>query len=91
MRHDRLYDVRWDFLKLVTFQWISTLDKMKHKSAADVVTATAVTLLLVCRRFGLEPRRVMDTAERIVRRAEDVNPQYPRAISQYLAEEFTDE
>ena len=91
MRHDRLYDVRWDFLKLVTFNWISGLDKMKHKSAADVVISTAVALILICRRFKLDARRVMDTADRIIRRAEDVTPQYPRAISQYLREEFTDE
>jgi len=91
MRHDRLYEVRWHFVKSVAFSWIDRLDKVKQKSAPDVVASTAIVLILICERFNLNPRAVMDTADRIVRRARDVNPQYPRAISQYLQEEFDDE
>jgi hypothetical protein len=49
-----------------------------------------VTFLLTCRRFGLEPRRVLEISERTLRRAADVEPQYPRAISAYLEQEVRD-
>lgn len=91
MRHDRLYDVNWHLLRHVTFGWIDRLDKVKQKTPADIVMAAAINLLLICERFGLDPRRVMDTADRVVRRARDVAPQYPRAIEQYLKEELRDE
>jgi len=91
MRHDRLYDVKWALLRHASFAWIDSMDRLKMRHPADVVMATAVCLILICQRFGLEPRRVMDTADRVLRRAKDVTPQYPRAIEHWLKEEFSDE
>jgi hypothetical protein len=90
MRYDKLYDVDWHLLRHVTFGWIDAIGRIKRASPADVVVAAAINLLLVCERFKLNPRRVMDTADRVVRRARDVAPQYPRAIEQFLNEEFQD-
>jgi len=90
MRYDRLYDVDWHILRHVTFSWIDTFGRIKKTRPADIVVAAAINLILICERFKLDPRRVMDTADRVVRRARDVAPQYPRAIEQFLREEFTD-
>lgn len=90
MRPDRLYDVNWNLLRHVTFSWIDKLAKVKQKSPADVVVAAAINLLLVCERFGLDPRDTMQTADRVVRRAREVTPQYPRAIEMYLNRELPD-
>lgn len=91
MRHDRLYDVQWHIVKSVLFGWIDRLDKLKQKRAEDVVISTAIALHMICARFALNPRAVMDTADKVIRRATLVDPQYPRAIAQFLREEFRDE
>ena len=77
MRLDALYDVKWWLIKQASFAWIDVLDKIKHKTPAQVVTATAVTFLLVCERFDLDPRHVLTVADRVVRRARDVDPPSP--------------
>jgi len=88
MRYDRLYDVRWRWIKQVSFAYLDTLDKISHKTPAQVVSGVAVLFLLVCERFELDPRRVLETADRILRRARDVEPMYPRGIAEYLTREL---
>lgn len=88
MRHDRLYDLRWREIRQVAFSWIDQLDRIAHKRPAQVVGGLAVVFLLVCERFKADPRRVLETAERILRRAQDTEPMYPGAIRDYLRSEM---
>lgn len=90
MRHDRLYDVQWRQVKQAAFAWIDSLQRLKHTAPVQVVTGTALNFLLVCERFKLNPRRVLETADKVLRRAREADPQYPRAIAQYLKEELRD-
>ena len=88
MRHDRLYDVQWALVKQVSFAYLTQLDKIKIRNPSQVVVGIAVLFLLVCERFRLDPPRVLETAGRVLRRARDVEPQYPRGIAEYLQKEL---
>lgn len=90
MRLERLYDVRWELLRHVTFNWIDRLDKQKIKRPVDVIAGLGVLFLLVCERFDLNPREVLTVADRVLRRAREVTPQYPRAMETWLREEVPD-
>tara|TARA_Y100000361_G_scaffold117303_1_gene108436 strand:+ start:373 stop:657 length:285 start_codon:yes stop_codon:yes gene_type:complete len=93
MRFDRLYDVRWDLIRLVTFAWLTRLDQAtgnKRPAPADVVMAAAINFILVVERFGVNPREVLTVADRVIRRADDVSPTYTRAIRGFLKEELPD-
>lgn len=91
MRHEALYDVHWRMVKRAALSWLDRVqDIAKGESPAQIVIATAVLFLMVCKRFNLNEREVLTTADRVLRRAWDVDPQYPRAIQQYLREEMTD-
>lgn len=90
MRLERLYDVQWRVVKQATMGWLKQLDDIKIRNPAQVVTAVAVLFLLTCERFGLRPSEVLTVADRVVRRATDVDPQYPRAVREYLREELSD-
>ena len=81
-----MYDVRWQDVRLVAFSWIDAIQRIKQRPA-QMVVGLAVTFLLVCHRFGLEPRDVLEVAARVLNRARDVTPQYPRGIEEYLRNE----
>jgi hypothetical protein len=91
MRLDRLYDVRWDLIKKLTFGWISGLDRSTgnaRPAPADAVMAAAINFILLTERYGLEGREVLTAADRVIRRADDVSPQYTRAVRDFLREEM---
>ncbi len=90
MRLESLYDVQWKFVRQAAMTWIDRLDKIRHKAPAQVVMSLAITFLLVCKRFDLWPPDVLGTADRVIRRCRDVDPQYVRALDQYFKEELPD-
>lgn len=91
MRHDRLYDVKWRLVKQASFAYIDMMDRTGLRNTPNmVVIGVSVLFLLVCERFKLEPRRVLETADRVLRRAREVEPQFPRGIAEYLAKELPD-
>ncbi len=91
MRLQRLYDVRWHLVKQASFGYLNQLDNAQIRDPAQIITGVAVLLLLICERFKLEVRDVLDTAARVLRRAKEVEPQYPRGISSYLRTELPDD
>lgn len=90
MRHEDLYAIQWRDIRQAAFAWVDNLRKIKHTTPTQVVMGIAVTFLLVCARFKLDPREVLNTADRVIRRCKDVDPQYIRAIEQYFKEELQD-
>ena len=90
MRLDRLYDVTWADLRLVAYNWIDRLDKQKIRRPADIVAGLGVLFLLVCERYDLDPREALVVSDRILRRATEVTPMYPRAMRAYLRHEVPD-
>lgn len=91
MRIQDLYDVSWRHIRQVSFAWIDFYGKLLAKGEArprDLVQGVAVLFLLVCARFKLEPREVLETASRVIRYAKDTEPQYVRGIEAYLREEL---
>jgi hypothetical protein len=88
MTHSDIASAPWLQIKQAAFAWIDTISKIAVPTSVPV--GLGVTFLLTCRRFGLEPRRVLEISERTLRRAADVEPQYPRAISAYLEQEVRD-
>ena len=94
MRIQDLYDVRWRNIRQITFSVIDFFGKLVGRGEArprDLVQGIAIMFLLVCARFKLEPRDVLETAARVTRYAKDTEPQYVRAIEAYLREELRDE
>lgn len=90
MRHEQLYDVRWRWVKQASFAYLDMMDKAKLRHSPQVVMGIACLFLLVCERFNLNVRAVLDTADMVLRRARDIEPQYPRGIAEYLKKELHD-
>lgn len=90
MRHDRLYDIRWKEARQVLAAWMTALDNTKTRAPSEVVMGAAIVFKLTCERFKLNPRRVLETADRVVRTARDQSPQYVRGMEEYLVKEISD-
>ena len=91
MRIQDLYDVRWGEVSRLAYAYLTNFDQKFGKDEAgpkDLVTGIAVLFILLCKRFNLDPRRVLETTDRVIRRAKDVEPQYVGAISMYLEREL---
>jgi hypothetical protein len=87
MNHSDLASTRWFDIKQTAFAWIDAVSRFRPETA---VVGLGVVFLLTCRRFGVEPRRVLEVSERALRRSSDVEPQYAQAISEYLRRELRD-
>jgi hypothetical protein len=87
MNYSDLASSRWFDVKQTAFAWIDAVSKFRPETA---VVGLGVTFLLTCERFGVSPRRVLEVSERQLRRAFDLEPQYPRAVQEYLAQEMRD-
>jgi hypothetical protein len=88
MIRDQLFNVQWFFVKQVCQQWLGALDRQKAKIPGQVVVASAITLILICERYKLNPREVMDIADRVIRRGWELDPRYLRGIREYFKEEL---
>mgnify|MGYP000231654092 CR=1 FL=1 len=90
MIRDQMFNVQWHFVKQVCQQWLSALDKQKYKLPGQVVVASAITLIMICERYKLNPREVMDIADRVIRKGWDLDPRYIRGMRDYYKEELKD-
>ena len=90
MRLEQLYDVRWELIKQAAIAWFVGLDMTAHKAPSQVVMGIAINFILVCERFGLNPREVLTVTDRVIRRSREHTPQYVRGMEQYLREEIGD-
>lgn len=88
MNYDKLYGVAWKDIRQNAMTYVTMLDKIKHKRPEQVLMGLAILTILACRRFKVDPRRLLETAERVLRFAEDTLPQYPRAISEWFEKEL---
>ena len=92
MKLQDMYNVRWNLVKRTLFAWFTMLDQVGYRpGAGDVVAASGIGFLLICERFGVDPREVLNTCNRIVTKAEDIDPEYPRAIRMFLKKELRDD
>lgn len=89
--HD-LNEAKWSIVKILAFGMIENLDQGTDKLRRPryAVVAAGVFFLLVCRRFKLDPRRVLDIAGRHIQHSHEVDPMYTRGMEQFLVEEFPD-
>ncbi len=90
MTNSDLFSVRWEFVKQSLAAWMTGLDQMKKKGSHQVVMASAVGFLLVCKRFDLSATRVLEVAGRMIQHKASVDPQYIRAFDQWLRGELRD-
>ncbi|MEE8385619.1 MAG: hypothetical protein V3S01_06865 [Dehalococcoidia bacterium] len=93
MRIQDVYNVRWRYVRQLSFAIIDFFGRDHGKGRArpvNLVQGVAVLFLLICARFKLEPRDVLEVAARVIRFAKDDDPQYVRAIEAYLREELDD-
>ena len=92
MKLQALYNVRWNLVKRTLFGWFAMFDQLGYRpSPGDTVAASGIGFLLVCERFNVDPREVLNTCDRIVRRQDTINPEFPRAIRMFLKEEMNDD
>ena len=89
MRHSKLYEFNWRSLQHVAFGWLDGL--ADHIKPQEFILTTAILFLLVCRRYRLDARAVLDTAARVIKLAADNYGSLElRAIRTYLKEELRD-
>lgn len=81
----KIYAVDMRRVSKITFE---LLDRIQQKRAEEIVAAGAVFFLQLCRRYRIDPRRVLEAVERIVRDAEDRYPDHVRALRTYLDQEI---
>jgi hypothetical protein len=94
MRLSDLYDVSWRNIQQIAFAWVDRISRKDPGEPGitprDTVHSVAINFLLVCARFGLDPREVLGVADKVIRRARGVEPAYVRAIEAYLEAELPD-
>lgn len=89
MDYERLYSARWADVRRTAFGWLDRIQHQRLRPSA-AVAGLGVTFILICDRFKLDPRRVLEVADRMIRRADDTEPQYTRAIREYMRREMVE-
>jgi hypothetical protein len=91
---DSMYNVKWAMLKRVCMVFLTAIDKPQYASKpGETVASVAIILLGLCRRFKLDIRRVLETAERIERFAHEgkyVGHKELNAMDEYMKYELED-
>ena len=83
----KLYDLNTLGIKNVSMRILGTAQKERPEA---VVAGIATLLITVCKRYGVDVRRVLDTTDRVIRDAQDKHPIEMRAMARYLREELPD-
>lgn len=87
VRLDRLYDIDFEDVANGALHINTKLTKF---SPAAYLGTLAAMFLLVCERLKVDPRRVLETTDRVLRRALDRQPVKVRAVRRWLREEIPD-
>ena len=82
---DKLYDLTAHGIRECSMRVLTHLQKEKPEAA---VGAVAVLLLMICERYFVDVRRVLEVTDRIIRDAREKHPVEMRAMSRYLREEL---
>jgi hypothetical protein len=62
-----------------------------QKTPGEVVVAgVACFFLIICKRYNMPVRRVLEATERVVRDSQEQNPVEMRALATYLKRELND-
>jgi hypothetical protein len=83
----KLYDLKTIDLRDCSIRMMMSVQRQKPE---QIVAATAVLLLLICRRYRIDVRRVLETTERVLRDAADKHPVEIRGLKTYMNEELPD-
>jgi hypothetical protein len=83
----KLYDLTALGTKDTTMKLLGTLQSERPEA---VVAAVATLFLIICKRYRVDVRRVLETTDRIVRDAQETHPVEMRAMARYLREELPD-
>ncbi len=84
---DRLHRVTPHQLK--TYALLS-LNLLQRRRPQEIVAAIAAVFILLCRRYKVDPRGVLDTVDTMVRHASEEHPVEMRALKRYLREDLPD-
>jgi hypothetical protein len=85
MRREQLFNVSYKDIQIATWE---ALNAFQNHTPQTLVAAMGWLFLAVCKRYDIDPRDALDAADRTMRRALDVAPQYPRALAEYCREEL---
>jgi hypothetical protein len=83
----KLYDLTAIGIKNTAMRMLGTVQKEQPE---QVVAGIAALFLGICERYGVEPRRVLETTDRIIRDARDKHPVEMRAMARYMRKELPD-
>lgn len=83
----KLYDLTTVGLRDCTIR--ATMAVQNEKPEAIVATFATV-LIMICERFRVDVRRVLEVTDRVIRDARDKHPVEMRAMDRYLREELPD-
>lgn len=90
MIRDQMFNVQWAYVKRVGQQWLDAMDRTRMTIPGQVVLGIAVTFLMICKRYELNPREALDVADRVIRKGWDLDHRYLRGMRDYFKEELPD-
>lgn len=91
MIRDQLFNVQWEYVKQVGQQWLDALDRKRHAKGGQVLISSAIIFLMLCKRYDLNPREILDIADRVIRKGWDLDPRYLRGMRDYFKEVLPNE
>ena len=85
---EKLYRVKVKEMSKGLYRWIHAMTKKSGDHTGPLLISCACTLILLCRHYNADPRRVMDTTDRVLRNAQDIRPKEFRAMRAYMKGEL---
>lgn len=58
---------------------MAIVDTLQHKKAETQIAASGILFLMVCERYGIEPREILNITDNILNRHEGRKPEYEAA------------
>jgi hypothetical protein len=83
----KLYDLTAVGIKDVAMRMLGSAQRERPEA---IVAGIAALLILICRRYSVDCRRVLEVTERIQKDMRDLHPTEYRAMVRLIAEELPD-
>lgn len=81
----KLYDLTSHGIRELCMKMLLRLQK---EQPSAVVGGIAALFLMICDRYAVDPRRVLEITDRVLRDARDKHPVEMRAMARYIREEL---
>lgn len=66
------------------------LNLLQRRKPAEIVAAIGTVFILLCKRYRVDPRKVLDVNDKMIRVAQEEHSVEMRALARYLKEDLPD-